>query len=641
MNDIRRSVLLCSCLLCVLCVSVVNPLCRRVARRWAASRRAGRSAAPRPSSPSTAAGSPTPRRSSSTTPGFTRHEAGGRQRQPGQGDGARSPPDCRLGEHAVRVRTATGISELRTFWVGALPVVDEKEPNSEFATPQKIALNVTVHGVVDSEDVDYFAVECKKGQRLSRRGRGDAARRTRFFDPYVAILDAKRFELATSRRLAAARPGRRAARSSSRPTASTSSRSARAPTAATAACQYRLHVGTFPRPTAVVPAGGKPGEEVEVTLPRRPGRRDQAEGEAARRPPTRTFRRALPGRRTASRPSGIPFRVSDVPQRRSRPSRTTPTPTATTGDRPRWRSTASSTKPGDVDCFRFAAKKGQVFDVHCYARRLGSPLDPVMTSPSLGGGGDRRQRRRGRAGQLLPLHRPGGRRVRRSGVTDHLRKGGPTYFYRVEFTPVAPRRPRSASRRWRNYLAGAADDRGAEGQPLRDAGDRSAAPTSAASWRVGLDKLPPGVTLAADAMDRGPRRWSRWCSRRAGRPGRRAARPTCTAKPADPKVAAAQAAFDADVELQHRARTTRRSTGRTTDRGRGRRDRGGAVHDRDRRAEGAAGAERVDEPEGRRRSGSRGSRRRSRSTRCATRRASASGGVGDHPAERRPRRCCR
>ena len=26
-------------------------------------------------------------------------------------------PDCRLGEHAFRVRTATGVSDLRTFWV--------------------------------------------------------------------------------------------------------------------------------------------------------------------------------------------------------------------------------------------------------------------------------------------------------------------------------------------------------------------------------------------------------------------------------------------------------------------------------------------------------------------------------------------
>src|SRR5262245_14654556 len=60
--------------------------------------------------------------------------------------------DCRLGEHMVRVRTATGISELKTFWVGALPVVQEKEPNSDFAAPQKIPLNVTVLGVVDNED---------------------------------------------------------------------------------------------------------------------------------------------------------------------------------------------------------------------------------------------------------------------------------------------------------------------------------------------------------------------------------------------------------------------------------------------------------------------------------------------------------
>src|SRR5207302_1329946 len=45
-------------------------------------------------------------------------------------------PDCRLGEHAFRVRTASGVSDLRTFWVGALPIVEEIEPNSEFDKPQ-------------------------------------------------------------------------------------------------------------------------------------------------------------------------------------------------------------------------------------------------------------------------------------------------------------------------------------------------------------------------------------------------------------------------------------------------------------------------------------------------------------------------
>src|SRR5262245_53217412 len=36
--------------------------------------------------------------------------------------------DVNPGEYALRVRTATGLSELRTFWVGALPAVAEKEP---------------------------------------------------------------------------------------------------------------------------------------------------------------------------------------------------------------------------------------------------------------------------------------------------------------------------------------------------------------------------------------------------------------------------------------------------------------------------------------------------------------------------------
>src|SRR5947209_1181711 len=105
--------------------------------------------------------------------------------------------DCRLGEHAMRVRTATGISELRTFWVGALPVIDEKEPNSDFSTPQKIPLNVTIHGVIDNEDVDYFAFDAKKGQRVTAEIEGMRLANT-LFDPYVAILDTKRFELAAS-----------------------------------------------------------------------------------------------------------------------------------------------------------------------------------------------------------------------------------------------------------------------------------------------------------------------------------------------------------------------------------------------------------------------------------------------------------
>jgi len=40
------------------------------------------------------------------------------------------PETCPAGEQLVQVRTASGITEFRSFWVGLLPVVDEAEPNS-------------------------------------------------------------------------------------------------------------------------------------------------------------------------------------------------------------------------------------------------------------------------------------------------------------------------------------------------------------------------------------------------------------------------------------------------------------------------------------------------------------------------------
>ena len=75
--------------------------------------------------------------------------------------------DCRLGLHQLRIRTASGISNLRTFSVGAMPEVSETEPNNDFLQPQKIALDVVVNGVADNEDIDYFAIEAKKGQRIT------------------------------------------------------------------------------------------------------------------------------------------------------------------------------------------------------------------------------------------------------------------------------------------------------------------------------------------------------------------------------------------------------------------------------------------------------------------------------------------
>src|SRR5579872_6095783 len=56
--------------------------------------------------------------------------------------------DCSLGEHHLRVRTATGLSELRTFLVGPFPVVEEVEPNNELTNAQPVSLNTTISGVI-------------------------------------------------------------------------------------------------------------------------------------------------------------------------------------------------------------------------------------------------------------------------------------------------------------------------------------------------------------------------------------------------------------------------------------------------------------------------------------------------------------
>ena len=172
-------------------------------------------------------------------------------------------PDCRLGIHPVRVRTTTGMTRVWTFHIGALKEINEAEPNSEFESPQPIELDVTVNGVVQTEDVDYYVVEAKKGERITAEIEGLRLGRT-FFDPYIAILNAKRFELATSDDAALLHQDGVA--------------SILAPEdgkyivvvresafGGNDACTYRLHVGRFPRPRAVLPAGGRPGETLDVT----------------------------------------------------------------------------------------------------------------------------------------------------------------------------------------------------------------------------------------------------------------------------------------------------------------------------------------------------------------------------------------
>ena len=339
--------------------------------------------------------------------------------------------DCRLGVHAVRVRTATGVSNLQLLSVGALPIADEKEPNSEFATPQPINMNSTIHGVVQNEDVDFFVVDVKKGQRIVAELEGIRLGKT-FFDPYVAILNAARFELSRSDDNALCRQDCLCAivapedgkyivqvRESAY--------------GGNGACTYRLNVGSFPRPTSVIPAGGRPGETVEVrylgdpvgiftekiTLPT-----VAEQGEFA----------VYPQDPNGISPSPIMLRVVDLQNAvEVEPNDAFQQATAATGP---GALNGIIEKMGDVDFFKFTAKAGQQFDIRLFARNtLRSPLDSVLYVLNAQGGTLAGNDDSGGPDSYLRFGVPA------DGdyfimVHDHLKAGGPDYGYRVEIAPV-------------------------------------------------------------------------------------------------------------------------------------------------------------------------------------------------------------
>ena len=338
--------------------------------------------------------------------------------------------DCGLGTKRFRVRTATGLSDMRTFRVGALPEVSETEPNSEFATPQAIPLNVTVNGTIGNEDVDYFVVDCKKGDRLSAEVEairlGDS-----FFDAYVAIMNEARFELSTSDDAALVYQDGIASivvpedgkyivqvRESSYGGGN----------------HYRCHIGTFPRPRAILPAGGPAGAPLQVTF------KGDVAGDLTKEiqvPADNPWEYAvLAEDERGISPSGLPFRISPLANViEQEPNQDHAT--ATAGSAPAAFNGLIGT-PADVDFFKFEAKKGQVLDVRVYGRQLRSELDPVLNIHNDQGGVLAGNDDSGGPDSYLRFNPPADG-VFMVSVRDHLNRGGDAYHYRVELTPVTPK----------------------------------------------------------------------------------------------------------------------------------------------------------------------------------------------------------
>ena len=341
--------------------------------------------------------------------------------------------DCRIGEHFAQLRTKHGISDYRSFQIGHLPAVAEKEANNDFENAQKIEQNVTVDGLISAGDVDVFAIHAKKDQRLSVEIQ--AMRLGQFFDSTIELYDAS---------------GKKIAWSDDSPLGGQDGFiSMPAPAdgnyfvlvrdvefGGNGATRYRLHVGDFFRPSAVFPLGGKPGEKLsleffgdertefaiekqEINLPEKAG----------------NYLVGLPAKLIS--PTPLPFRVNDLenafeqPNNQGFPKVEDPpaAPVALNG---------KIEAPKDIDFFKFKAKKGTTYRVHTYAREYGSGLDPVnhVFGPDKKYISSSDDVSRKPDSHLEFTAKVGGDHFVR--ITDHLSRGQPNFVYRIEITQREP-----------------------------------------------------------------------------------------------------------------------------------------------------------------------------------------------------------
>ena len=302
----------------------------------------------------------------------------------------RIAPDCPVGVHAFRLRTARELTTVSTFRVTPFPVVSEAEPSrGKNDLPGQVETipsgNVTIAGQIQG-DADCFRVTRKAGERISVEvdsvwlteiAYGEAEN-----DLSVQILDEQGKLLARNDdsmlhvqdpilSTLAPRDGDYIVRvQQSVPLDSQ--------------VNYLAHIGTFVRPLVAFPPGGPAGQVVRLL--------GDPAGEllvAAGGSPADSFPFVCEHRRAACAtdnppPSPFPFRFSSLPNvieghvvaggssadslldDDHRRAACATLPAALNG---------IIAKPFEEDVYRLSVTKGERYSIEVFARSVGSPLD--------------------------------------------------------------------------------------------------------------------------------------------------------------------------------------------------------------------------------------------------------------------------
>jgi len=343
-------------------------------------------------------------------------------------------PDCRLGEHVLQVRCDQGISDFRSVFVGPYPTVKEKEPNNDFAAAEKVELNHTVAGKIRREDVDCFVVSLKANQRMTVEV--EAVRLGTFLDSVISVYDSEKKEIAVCDDtelfsqdgfLSITAPLEGDYYVMIRDAAYNSNNDA----------HYRLHVGDFDRPQMMFPAGGQSGEVLNAAMLER----QTPDMESVVQRPAADIQ--LPDMKQSSEvlsngPSPLPLRVcafenfnraDDGKNLKFQDALEVSTPIAING---------RFATAGQQHFYKFTAKKNEKLAIDVFAKRIGSPLDPIINvfdekNKSLVGNDDSAVR----PDSFMVFTSPAdGTYFLR--VIDYFNRGGIDMIYRVEIAPVRP-----------------------------------------------------------------------------------------------------------------------------------------------------------------------------------------------------------
>ena len=281
-------------------------------------------------------------------------------------------PDCPVGEHPFKIRTATELTSLSTFWVTRFPIVGGARP-TQGDKAQPVPLNSTVSGRQTDGGSDFYRVSCKAGQRLTVEvdsvRLSEVAYATGEFDLTARILDSGGKVLAKNddNALHIPDPICTVIVPSDGDYLIDVKQAMFQPGNGLGYGYYLAHIGTFPRPMVVFPSGGPAGQPLEVTLLNGAGEDTK---QTVKLPEARGDFDFFPEENGLLPPSRLQMRVSDYPnlieQEQANNTPVGSLPIAING---------VISKTREQDTYRLNVKKGDHYRVQVFARVMGTPLD--------------------------------------------------------------------------------------------------------------------------------------------------------------------------------------------------------------------------------------------------------------------------